>query len=326
MTYLKATEAGYLDAEKSITGAGKEIVTAYKGALEEIQSLLEKQYAKLAGVEAQDYYKEMLKYDRLKALEDQIKIAYKAAADKAGRTIKKSLTTAMTENYYRQSYLASWAVPYTPPPINPDLVEYAVTGNIKKWVAIQKKYKSPIPYTPQFGTLADLLNKNYLAGLDKVLRTVENGLITGKGYAKQAKAIKEVLESSTYNAVRVARTEGQRVLNAAAILNAENLENSGFAVQKEWLASLDGKTRPSHRALDGQRITGVGEPFVSPVTGARGLAPGQMSQAGDNINCRCTTMTIIDGESPVTRVAINPVTKEREVISFTSYSDWIKQY
>lgn len=126
-------------------------------------------------------------------------------------------------------------------------------------------------------------------------------------------------------ALSIARTEGQRALNAASLANAQGLAGQGFKVQKEWLSTLEVGGNHRHGALDGQRVD-LDKDFVSP-SGVRGKAPGQLTGgAGQNANCMCTTMTIIDDQGLETRVGINPNTGEREVISYAPYSEWVKQF
>jgi hypothetical protein len=324
VTYLQATKKGFIDAEKTIDAATKEALAAYDRAYAEITKAVKAQYAKLAGVPKSEFYTEMLKYDRLTALQNEIARAFNDQAKIAGGLIKDGLSSGMKEAYSKAQYLTGWATDIKPIPINPKLVQYTVTGNIKVWAEIQKIYKNPAAYTPRGGTLASLLQKTNLSSLDRILQTIENGIISGVSYNVQALAIKDAVRGAKYQAVRIARTEGQRVLNAAVYQSARETEAAGHEVKKEWLASMDTITRESHSALDGQR-RGVDEPFESPTTGATGQAPGQMSQAGDNINCRCTTMTIINDKGPDTRIAINPFTKEREPIDYVSYAEWAKK-
>jgi hypothetical protein len=63
-------------------------------------------------------------------------------------------------------------------------------------------------------------------------------------------------------------------------------------VVREWIARLDGRTRDTHRAMNGQN-RGLGEAFVSP-SGARLAYPGDPdAPASETINCRCVVSTSI---------------------------------
>lgn len=85
-------------------------------------------------------------------------------------------------------------------------------------------------------------------------------------------------------ALNIARTEtlrasnaGQQALWESAL--AQDLIREDEA-QREWVATLDDRVRPEHRAAHGQKV-GLKEPFV--VGGAEYMQP----PAG--VNCRCTT-------------------------------------
>lgn len=339
MSYLTATTDGYLKAEATQQEYIATSMRAYRDAKQEIDDLLAKTYAKLAGTDPVNYWAELTKYNRYQTLSDEISKVYKAAAKHAGKSTQAGLESAMVESYNRQLFLSEWLAPSLKAmPINPYLVKYSITGNIDWWNKITKAAKNKMQdmvfYTPQAGTLTQLLTKNYTAELDRILQTVQNGFITGKSYTAQAKAISDIIgkymeaddaaTGAMYNALRIARTEGQRVLNAGALQAATEAQAQGLDIEKEWLATLDTRTRSSHQSLDGQRRP-LDKEFRSPTDGAHGQAPGQMSTAASNIHCRCTTMTIVDGEGPEVRRGRNPATGENEVISFKSYKEWSKE-
>lgn len=89
----------------------------------------------------------------------------------------------------------------------------------------------------------------------------------------------------------LARSEFESVMQALA--------RSGLpyeAATKEWDSAGDNRVRPSHNALDKQRRR-LDEPFVSPLTGARMLYPGDTSLGAggkDVIACRCRVKYKID--------------------------------
>ena len=62
-----------------------------------------------------------------------------------------------------------------------------------------------------------------------------------------------------------------------------------------WLATSDSRTRPTHRAAEGQRVP-VGQPFI--VGGAELRFPGDPSGPPQEvIQCRCTMLLVEPGES-----------------------------
>jgi hypothetical protein len=338
LSFLTVSQKGYLDAEVTQQIYIDLAMDAYSKAKAEIDQLLKSTYAKLAGTDPINYYAEMVKYDRYTKLSEEITSLYKAVAKEAGKATEKGLAAAMTENYNRQQYLSNWLAPINATPINPLLVRYSVTGNVDIWKEIQKtaldKMHGPLSlYTPQAGTLTSLLTKNYTAELDRILQAVQNGFITGKSYVNQVASIKDIIgkyvkgtdkaTGAMYNALRIARTEGQRVLNVGALANSYVLKGQGIDVKKRWLAASGSRTRESHSALNGQTKE-LDELFVSPITGATGQCPGQMSTAADTINCRCTTIDIIEDFEPEINTAVNPLTGEEEPVTMKYYEDWAK--
>ena len=99
----------------------------------------------------------------------------------------------------------------------------------------------------------------------------------------------------------LARTEMMAALNRSEYLSTnEALAKSDLpegAVTRVWDSCGDDRVRPSHTALEGQRVVGFDECFVSPVTGARMLYPGDRSQGAPEseiAGCRCRVRYDID--------------------------------
>lgn len=94
----------------------------------------------------------------------------------------------------------------------------------------------------------------------------------------------------------VARTETMSALNTGRedAFNAV-AEALGAPFEKMWLATLDGRTRPTHRRADGQRVP-VGGMFT--VGGASLRRPGDPFAPGkETIQCRCTLLLLEPGEN-----------------------------
>lgn len=183
----------------------------------------------------------------------------------------------------------------------------------------------------------DMLNERYVEALvnkkiagktfsqrlykdsDKLAMTVKqelvNGAMNGKGYAKIAKAISESTEASYKQSLRIARTEGHRVQSESTQRAYEEAEDLGIELQKQWMASLDDTTRDEHAELDGQTV-GIDEEFE--INGYTAMGPGMFGDAALDINCRCTTITIVNGISPKLRKD----NETKEVVEYKNYSEW----
>lgn len=114
------------------------------------------------------------------------------------------------------------------------------------------------------------------------------------------RAIKHLDAEQSYwktRADRIARTESTAAQNNAAL---QALQDEDWA-SKEWLATHDSRTRPSHAALHGQRVE-VGSPFV--VNGYELQHPGDPSAPpGETVNCRCA---LVGSDEPPTEAQDTP--------------------
>ncbi|WP_263999408.1 phage minor head protein [Mycobacterium yunnanensis] len=97
------------------------------------------------------------------------------------------------------------------------------------------------------------------------------------------------LDPSGSDMRELSRVEGYQaggILNAAVLTAAEQ-QNAEFGeeLQKVWIATLDGRTRPTHWAADGQRVPLEGKFTIG---GEQMDRPGDMSASpAEWINCRC---------------------------------------
>lgn len=134
-----------------------------------------------------------------------------------------------------------------------------------------------------------------------IVAEVERGIREGLALDRVQGEIRTILTSTgtqywPNRAMTVARTETIGAVNAGVFRSAqlEADERGDVAPFKQWIATDDRRTRPSHDAADKQR-TLLSEPFV--VGGARLLFPGDpRGPAKEVINCRCTTLPIVLGE------------------------------
>jgi len=119
--------------------------------------------------------------------------------------------------------------------------------------------------------------------LNRLQRSIQSGIDEGLGIEAIAERI---TRSNAVNSVRarvIARTEIIGASNAGSDLGARS---TGLSLQKEWISTPDGRTRPDHEAADGQTVD-MDELFI--VGGEQAQYPGDPSlSAGNVIQCRCT--------------------------------------
>ena len=116
------------------------------------------------------------------------------------------------------------------------------------------------------------------------------GVLLGDSIPKLAKRVQRVTGSNYAAAVRTARTAVTGAENAGRVESYRRANAMGIKSQKEWLATLDGRTRHSHRQLDQEKVP-EGEKFEN---GCR--YPGDPQGPYSEIcNCRCTLVPALEG-------------------------------
>lgn len=136
----------------------------------------------------------------------------------------------------------------------------------------------------------------------RVVGKIERGIRDGQPIPDVTRDVQEILTASGSalwpgRARTVARTETMGAVNAGVFRAAQvDAEARGdMAPMKVWLATVDTRTRPTHRDADKQR-TLLDSPFE--VGGAQLLFPGDpRGRAGEVINCRCSMLPVVLGET-----------------------------
>lgn len=203
-------------------------------------------------------------------------------------------------------------------------VKYVVEQSIQQATPLSYLDKQAIRQLLTNPIDEQLLSQNLYFNREKVAKGVQSVLLKNyadsKSYAQMANELANQTEAGFHRSMRIARTEGQRVYNAKQLDSQQEAEALGIEVKKMWTATLDGRTRGTHRSLDGQ-IRGINEEYVSP-SGARGLAPSHMGSASEDINCRCQSLTIVEGIKPTHRRAYNEDRQGSEIIEYKTYTEW----
>ena len=127
------------------------------------------------------------------------------------------------------------------------------------------------------------------ARLKKVITSeITRGVASSMSYADIARNIRNASSAPLSNCYRIARTEGHRIQQASAADARNAAKKKGADVLKQWDATLDGRTRDTHRLLDGQ-IRETDEPFEA--NGKKAMEPGSFGDPAEDCNCRCVALT-----------------------------------
>lgn len=136
------------------------------------------------------------------------------------------------------------------------------------------------------GSLYEALGVDVSKLKKTISHEISRGIATGMGYADIARNISLVSNAPLSRTKTIARTEGHRIQEASSFDAAGAAKQRGADLVKQWDASLDGRTRDSHRRVDGE-IKELDEKFSNGL-----MYPGDPNGgAAEVVNCRCTMLT-----------------------------------
>lgn len=132
-----------------------------------------------------------------------------------------------------------------------------------------------------------------------IASAITQGVLQGEPIDKVARRVRAVADMDYRAAMRTARTAMTSAQNAGRVDAYRRAEGMGIRVRKQWLATLDQRTRHSHRRLDGE-VVGMDESFSN---GLRYPGDPESGRGSEIYNCRCTLVPAIDGvdQSSATR-------------------------
>lgn len=127
----------------------------------------------------------------------------------------------------------------------------------------------------------------------KVNSAIIQGILQGKPIKDVAKQLESVTDMNKNAAIRNARTMNTYARNVGRLKSYERADKLGVKTRKMWLATLDGRTRHSHRMMD-REIVELDEAFSNGL-----MEPGDPDGAGGEIyNCRCRMIGVPNGINP----------------------------
>lgn len=164
---------------------------------------------------------------------------------------------------------------------------------------------------PEIGLAFNVYDKNILKGLfldgqdmfskialnnlyleKKIMQQLSNELavsiIAGEGIDKISKRIQNVINIQKNRATTIARTETTKAVSKGRQIGFDQAKELGIKFKKQWSSAHDGRTRETHRQLDGEVVE-------NDKTFSNGLQyPGDSNGRKDEIiNCRCAMIPIL---------------------------------
>ncbi|MCD8832746.1 phage head morphogenesis protein [Staphylococcus arlettae] len=252
---------------------------------------------------------EFNKYNRLN--KEFLRIAQMLNGDY--RKVIKAIQTSQKNIYIKRYYMSLY------------LYEMASQKPMEFDVPSPEVIKSAIEQPIDQIKLKPTLEKHRNETIKKIRINITQGVMSGEGYSKIAKTLRQDIGMTKTQSLRVARTETGRAMSQAGIDSAKVAENNGLEMKKKWFATKDTRTRHTHRHLDGKSL-GLNDNFHS--SGCIGQAPKLfvgINSAKENINCRCKLLYYIDEDELPTVMRVRNDENKTEVIPFMTYTEWEKQ-
>lgn len=175
-----------------------------------------------------------------------------------------------------------------------------------------------MPYYPEKRALNRGIDLAY--GKKQITASITSSILQGRSIKGMADDLQSrITTMNRDSAIRTARTAVAGAQNAGRMDSYFAAEKMGIKCRKEWMATLDGRTRHSHAMLDGE-VVDNDKKFSN---GCR--FPGDPQGRPEEIyNCRCTLVSVIEGidTSRGQRRVRNQETGQNDLIENMTYAEW----
>lgn len=217
---------------------------------------------------------QMLVGNRWVELRDRLANDYVTANVRASGIINDHLYNTYAENFNYQTYLAERNMH----------IQTSFTLYDKDAV------REMVRNTPSIMTTAQVnIQKNQRWNVQKVTSALTQGVLQGDSIGHIADRLQSVTRMNRSAAIRNARTLTTGAENGGRFSCSQRLENEGVEQEKQWMATLDRRTRDSHRQLDMETVP-MDQPFSNGL-----MYPGDPdmihSKPEEVYNCRCRYVT-----------------------------------
>ncbi|WP_194746224.1 phage head morphogenesis protein [Staphylococcus chromogenes] len=310
MAERKITNQKQIDdyIEQLIAKSEKPIEVLFAKRLKVINQELADMFEKYQSDDPHVTWTEFNKYNRLNKELERIGQMLTEDYNQIAKAVKQTQHNAYIEKYMMSLYL----------------YEMASQSSMRFDVPTASVINAAIEQPIEFIRLVPTLQKHRNEVLKRIRIHITQGIMSGEGYSKIAKALRDDLGMAKAQSLRVARTEAGRAMSQAGLDSAIVVKDNGFKMKKRWFATKDTRTRDTHRHLDGQSVD-IDDNFKS--SGCVGLAPHLfvgVASAKENINCRCKLLYYIDEDDLPGVMRVRNDDGSTEVIPTVSYREWEK--
>ena len=151
---------------------------------------------------------------------------------------------------------------------------------------------------------------------EQIQSVMLQAILQGESIGEMATRLsKTVSEKNRKVSIRNVRTMTTGVQNAARVDGYNRAKGKGINLRKQWLATLDGRTRHSHRLLDGE-VVDINDKFSNGC-----MFPGDPDGAAAEVyNCRCTLLSVLKGHE----INVQDMSLRNNKLGDMSYKEWLK--
>lgn len=289
-------DKGYDLTEKELKALEKQIYDSYKEAYDGLTEIIREYFAKFADrdeaekarLDAGDITEEQYKQWRLAQIGRGKR--FEALRDKVAERMTNTNATAVayvndaTPGIYSLNRnFAAYTIEQVTGDVGFDLWD---EQTVKRLIVEQPEL---MPYYPPKRALKRGIDLAW--GKKQITASVTSSILQGKSIKHMADDLQtRIITMNRDSAIRTARTAVTGAQNAGRMDSYFAAEKMGIKCRKEWMATLDGRTRHSHAMLDGE-VVDNNKKFSN---GCR--FPGDPDGAPAEIyNCRCTLVSVIEG-------------------------------
>lgn len=242
---------------------------------------------------------EQLKLSRMTSLLEQL--------DKSTKELKQGLKTEINGHLEYTGKIA----------YNELFYEYESKNTAINFTMLKSEELKTIIETPVANyKLSERLNDGVAERLKSNIKSeLTRVFLLGYSYKQTAARLAEFGYSSYRRALNITRTEAGRVQAIARQKSQMEAMKLGVEFEKEWISTLDNRTRSDHAKLDGQRVK-PDEDFE--VSGLKAKQPHMFGVAAEDCNCRCRTVSRLKND----KSALLRRDKKGEVGNWKNYHDW----
>lgn len=321
-------DEGHKRTEEALAALERSITKTYREARSDLQKTVDAYFAQF--IQRDKRQKELLEAGEI--TEEQYR-QWRLAQIGRGKRFE-ALRDEMAERYTRANEVAVSYVNDATPGIyslNRNYAAYtieSVAGDVGFTLFDEQTVKRLIrekpdlmPYYPKSKAVKRGIDLAW--GKQQITASVTSSILQGLSIGKMANDLQKRIEAmNRSSALRTARTAVTGAQNAGRMDSYVAAEKMGIDLKKEWLATLDKRTRHSHAALDGERVS-TDKKFPNGC-----MFPGDPAgPAWEVYNCRCTMIAAVAGvdTSDAKRRARSPESGGNVVVPAVTYKEWEKR-